>query len=303
MKTKLSQGILLAILAAIVSGFSIFYNKLVLVKGIDPLIFNVLKNGGVALLLSGLLVMRGQLPKLLSLSKKQWLKLWLIAIIGGSLPFVLYFEGLQSVSAINANLIQKTLFIWVAMLAVPFLGERLSKIQIIGYSVVAWSNLFIGGFSGISWSRAEAMILIATLLWSLENIIAKITLKDLDSTLVVWARMFLGGVILTSIALFQGKIGLLIKVHPDQLLVICGSIALLTMYVRFWYKALALAPATLVTSILILATPITNVLSAVFVTHAIAMPQLINLIGTALGLYLVTLFSKALGNTKKIVAS
>jgi uncharacterized membrane protein len=52
MNPQTKKGILFAVLAACISGVSIFYNKLVLVKGIDPLIFNIIKNGGVALILS-----------------------------------------------------------------------------------------------------------------------------------------------------------------------------------------------------------------------------------------------------------
>ena len=45
--------------------------------------------------------------------------------IGGSVPFVLFFEGLARATATQAAFIQKTLVVWVALLAVPLLRERL----------------------------------------------------------------------------------------------------------------------------------------------------------------------------------
>lgn len=302
MNNTLKKGLLYAVIAAGISGISIFYNKLVIVKGIDPLIFNILKNGGVALILSAFLLLRGKLSVLLRLSAKQWSKLVLIAVIGGSIPFVLYFDALKSVSAVNANILQKTMFIWVAMMAIPFLKEKLNTVQVVGYTLVAWSNLFIGGFTGFHWSTPELMIVGATILWSVENIIARKTMQDIDSTVTAWARMFFGGIILISIAVIEGKVSLLSTITPNQLLAVSGSIILLTAYVSSWYKSLSLAPATWVTATLILATPITNILSAIFITHTFPVTQIINAAVTVTGLLLITILAKIFSKKKETVS-
>lgn len=289
MSKKIKIGIISAVIAATISGFSIFYNKLVIVKGIDPLIFNILKNGGVAVILSLLIFSLPQRKNLKKLSGKTWRKLLFIGLIGGSIPFILFFEGLKSASAINANLIQKSLFIWVAAAAIPILGERLSLWQVLGFLLIAISNLFIGGFTGFKFNQGEVMILAATFFWTVEVIIAKITLKDTDNLIVSWGRMFLGSVFLIVIAAVTGKLPLLLQVKPDQLIVIAGSILLLTGYVTFWFRALKYAPATVVTSVLILATPITNILSVIFITHTFPPVQILNLLGTTVGIFLIAL--------------
>lgn len=290
MPSKVKQGILFALLAAFISGLSIFYNKLIVVKGIDSTIFNILKNGGTALVLSMLLASTASGRKVFTLTKKKWILLLIIAIVGGSIPFILFFEGLKVIPAINANLIQKTVFIWVAVLAIIFLKEKLTWIQILGYALVLASNLFIGGFDGFTLNSAEGLVLIATLFWSVENIVVKITLRDTDPKVVAWGRMFLGCVILLGYALISGKIGLFEQISPSLLLPICGSIILLSGYVFSWYKALSLAPVTVVTAILVLATPITNVLSAVFVTHSLDLIQLLNLILSFVGIVCIAFF-------------
>lgn len=294
-KTKL--GIIFALVTACISGISIFYNKLVIVKGADPLIFNIFKNGGVACILSAILLFSAKRSSLLKLSVSSWKKLILIGIVGGSIPFVLYFEGLGSVSAANANLIHKTLFIWVAVMAVPFLGEKLSLWQVVGYLLVAWSNLFIGGLGRFTFGQGELMILAATLLWSVENVIAKISLSRIDSTLVAWGRMFIGSLILLAIAIFSGKIKLLTSINPENLAAIAGSILLLTGYVICWYKALSYAPATVVTSVLILATPITNILTSIFLTHTLPEISLLSIAVSSFGVFFISIFIPTL--TKK----
>ena len=64
----MKKGIIFAIITAVISGFSIFYNKLIIVKGIDPLIFNIIKNGGVALILSCFLLTITERKKIFTLS-------------------------------------------------------------------------------------------------------------------------------------------------------------------------------------------------------------------------------------------
>lgn len=284
------KGVIFALLAATISGFSIFYNKLVLIKGIDPLIFNILKNGGAALLLSALLFFtyRSHFKEAL---KKHWPKLLLIGFVGGSLPFFLFFEGLRQSSAINATLIQKTLFVWTALLAIPLLGERLSKWQIIGYLCVVYANLFIGGFAGLKLNTTELMILSATILWGIEVVLARVFLKHTNAMLLAWGRMTFGVVFLFGFAFFQNKIPLLLQIKPEQLMLIAGSIAFLTVYISFYFSGLKYAPATLVTALLVLATPLTNILSALFITSTLAQPQILSLVITIIGVGMLLLFA------------
>ncbi len=297
MSKTVESGIILALLTAFISGFSIFYNKLVVVKGIDPLVFNIIKNGGVALLLSSLLIGTKYVSELKKLSFPTWLKLVVIGIIGGSIPFVLFFQGLTLTSAVNANLIHKTLFIWVALLALPLLSEKLNRLQICGYLIIFASNFFLGGFNGFSLGKGELLILLATILWSLENIIAKITLIEVTSILVSWGRMFIGSLILLVIAFIPGKLILFSQLSSSQILPISGSILFLTGYVITWYAALKKAPATLVTSILVVATPITNILTVIFITNSFPQIQILNTIGTVIGIMLITIFVSKINKT------
>src|SRR3990167_10101199 len=111
----MKKGIQLALITAGISGFSIFASKFFLAD-INPILFTTLKNLLVTVVLS-VFVYVSQRKTISLLTKKQWKQLVLIGIIGGSIPFALFFTGLSKITAIEGALIHKTLFIWVAIMS------------------------------------------------------------------------------------------------------------------------------------------------------------------------------------------
>lgn len=299
MTNTIKKGFLFALATATISGIAIFYNKLVISQGIDPQIVNSLKNGGAAVLLTFLLLSQKSRVPIQSMFRLNWKSLFTIGIIGGSIPFLLYFEGLRTTPAPIANLIHKTLFLWVATLAIPLLKERLNAWQILGYGLVATSNLLIGDFTGFTFSSGEVLILIATLFWSVENILVKRIIDNTSPTLIAWGRMTIGTFIIIGYVIATGKLPLFTTLHISTLLTIFGSSLLLIGYVITWYKALQYAPVTTVTSTLILATPITTILSAVFITHSLSIAQVIQTVGSISGIALITLLASNITRTAK----
>jgi drug/metabolite transporter (DMT)-like permease len=114
-----------------------------------------------------------------------------------------------------------------------------------------------------------------------------------SSTLAAWGRMTFGFVILLVIALFTGKSALLTSTSMSSLFPILGSITLLSLYVLSLYKALSLAPATLVTCILILSTIITNVLSNLVLNQPLAQPQILISLASIAGVSLTVFFARS----------
>lgn len=286
----MNKGIQFALLTAVISGFAVFISK-VAVTITDPIVHVVLRTSLVALSLSIVMQLRGKLSGLKQLKKKEVWYLILIGVIGGSLPFLLFFIGLSQTSAATGNMIQKTLYIWVALLAVPLLHEKLNPRQALGYGLILLSNIAIGipGFTG---NVGERLIFMATILWAIEHIIAKKALQSIDSLTVAWARMTIGSTILILTALVMGKGNQLLALTPAQYGTLFLGGTTLFFYVLTWYKALSLSPATQVSSVLVLATPITTLLSALFITHKLPSPELTNGILTLAGVGIIILFAK-----------
>ncbi|OGY46139.1 MAG: hypothetical protein A3J62_03630 [Candidatus Buchananbacteria bacterium RIFCSPHIGHO2_02_FULL_38_8] len=264
----MKKGIYLVLITAVISGFANFFNKFVMqAVGKNAFQYTTLKNVVVALILSLVILSPMILSKLKKLSAKDWGKLALIGLIGGSFPFLLFFKGLSLTSAVNASFIHKTLFIWVAILAWPVLKEKITKLQFLALGLLLFGNIIFEGFKGFSWGYAESLILIATLLWAIENVIAKIALRQLDSTVLAWGRMFFGSIILLGFLAVTDNTASLFTLNFSQIGWILLVSAFLTGYVLTWYAALKKLPATIVTCFLVLASPITTFLNSAFVTH------------------------------------
>ena len=122
---KEKKGYFLILLTAIISGFSIFLNKFAVAES-NPFVFTFLKNAIVAIFLFSAIFLFCEFNAIKSLSKKNWFKLIVLGLIGGSIPFALFFYALQSTSAISAGFLQKTMFIFASLFALVFLKEKIS---------------------------------------------------------------------------------------------------------------------------------------------------------------------------------
>lgn len=291
-KTPFVTATLLALGTAIISGFSNFIAKISVTVVKDPIVFTTLKNSLVAILLVGVVLMLGRWRELRTLSKSQWGRLVAIGVIGGSIPFALFFLGLSQTSALNASLIHKTLFLWVLVFGATLLKERLTPMQWVGIAAIALANVFIGGFKGFKLNLGELMILGATILWAVENIIAKITLRGVSSLTVAAARMIFGSLLLIGFVFVRGGGTSLLHLNAAQWSWTLLSSGLLLGYVITWYAALKRAPATYVATLLVPATLITNVLSAIFITHAFPLVLVLNALCLTIGVVCVIRFAR-----------
>jgi drug/metabolite transporter (DMT)-like permease len=185
-----------------------------------------------------------------SMTRRDWLGLAGIAVIGGSVPFLLFFTGLKLASAPSAALIHKTLFIWVATLAVPFLGERLGRWTIVGLGVLLVGQLLSNYPKAWGWGLGENLIIIATLFWACETILVKRLLPNVPVTVAAAARMAGGALVMWGYLVVTNQTGNVLALDATQWLWIAITSLFLFGYVGTWYAALKLAPATVVTSVL-----------------------------------------------------
>ena len=262
---KHRKGAYFALATAVISGFSIYINKFAVTEMKDSFVFTTTKNLAVALLLFAVLLLPKALPELKSLSRKQWLTLGVIGCVGGSIPFLLFFHGLSLGTAVGAAFIHKTLFIWVAILAVVFLGERLGKFHIVALATLVGGNILLLGWPQ-SWlvGGGELMILIATILWAVEVIVAKRVMAQVSSSVAAFGRMFFGAIVMLIYLASAGKMGGMASLSGQQIGWVVLTSLFLFGYVSCYYAGLKHAPASIVASILVLGSVITSLLYAIF---------------------------------------
>ncbi len=263
--TRRATGIALAFSTATVSGVSIYLNGRAVKHFHDATVYTTAKNLVAGVLLCALLVSFGSRPPTdLRRAPRSWLALLALAVVGGSVPFVLFFEGLARAQATQASFIQKTLVVWVALLAVPLLRERFRWPHALAVCLLIAGQAWYAGHAGtVAFGTGEAMILAATLLWAVEVVYVKRLLVELPPSLLAAARMGIGTVLLLAWLAVQGSLTQLVHFDTEQWRWVALTGLLLTGYVATWYAALARAQAVDVTAVLVFGAVITAVLGGV----------------------------------------
>ncbi len=259
--SRVRWGIGLALAAALISGLAIYLNAYAVKQVPDPAVYTTLKNAvAAAVLVGAVLVVRRSRPS--GIRRSNAGGVLLVGIVGGSVPFVLFFTGLAQASAPSAAFIQKTLFIWVAALAVPFLGERLGLATLLGLAGLLAGQALVLPPSGVTWGTGETLILAATALWAIETVVARRLLATVPSEILGAMRLAIGVVVLVGYLVVTGKLGSLAELTTAQWAWIAATGAILAAYVATWFAALERAPASVVTSVLVLGAVVTGLLTS-----------------------------------------
>ena len=254
------RGCTLIFLTAIISGISIFLNKYA-VSVINPYGFTFLKNVIVAIFLFAILFMFRNIHEMRSMSRRHWLFLILIGLVGGSIPFLFFFKGLSITSSAMGSFIHKTMFVYVGILAVTFLREKLNKSIFLAAVFLLLGNLFLLKMKAFSFNIGDMFILIATVFWSVENILSKHIVKELSGNMVAFGRMFFGSIFILLFLMFTKQSSSITTMNTQQILWTLFTAALLCGYVLTWYNGIKSIKITIATSILLLGSPITTLLN------------------------------------------
>ena len=296
-------GLALAAATALISGFAVFINgygvRAWAGAGASTAAYTTCKNLVAAFFLGAIacaVARRSRASALRPQNASQWRRLALVGVIGGGVPFLLFFEGLARASSGQAAFIHKTLLIWVALLALPLLAERLTALHVGAMALLVAGQAVMTGVSGLAFGAGEAMILAATLLWAVEVIIAKRLLADVPAPTVAVARMGIGAVVLIGWTAVTGgfaSLGALGAVHWGWALV-TGLV--LTGYVATWYGALARAHAVDVTAVLVFGAVVTALLESGI--RGAALPSAAGLAMVTVGAMLAALAGARAGRQK-----
>lgn len=255
-----NKGIGLIFLTAVISTAVAFVSKYG-VSVVNPYIFTALKNVIVAFFFVGWLVMAKDWRILKQIQKKQWLSLLAVGFVGGAVPFLLYFKGLSLTSEVQAAFIHKSMFIFIFVLAAVFLKEKISRKLLIAGLSLFLANILLLKLTPFNFGRGDFLILLATGFWAIENVLSKHLLRELPARIVVWARMFLGSVFIFIFLFLTNQAGLVFSLNARQLGWAMITAVFLLGYVASWYAGLQYINVSTAAVILLLAGPMTALLS------------------------------------------
>ena len=261
---QVRTGLWLALAAAIVSGVAVFVNAYGVRALPDATVYTTAKNLVAAIVLLGLFLGARPVSRPTRLTPGRLAGLAAVAVVGGSIPFVLFFEGLARASSSQSAFIQKTLVIWVALLAVPLLGERLGALHVGAIAtLLAGQALLAGGVDRLRFGTGEWLVAAATLLWAVEVVLARRLLRDVPAGVLGVARMGGGVLLLLGWVAVSGRWHMLTGLGSTGWAWAGLTGVILAGYVALWFAALASAPAVDVTAVLVVAAVITGGLNTI----------------------------------------
>lgn len=254
-------GLLLAGATAFISGTAVFVNATAVKAVPDAAVFTTLKNlvaVGILAVVAAAVVRPADVR---GISRPDRLSLVIIGLLGGGVAFLLFFTGLAMASAPSAAFIHKTMFLWVALMAGPVLAERLGLAPVVALGALLAGQVLILPPLGITWGTGETLIAMATVIWAIEVVLAKRVLGRVRSPIVGVARLGIGLLVLFGFLLATGRIAGVAALETAGWMWVVITGGLLAGYVGTWMAALRRAPATEVTSILVLGALVTAALT------------------------------------------
>lgn len=262
-------GYYFAALNAAISGVAIYVNSLGVATFRDATLYTTLKNAvvGIALLASLLLVARTR-AEWRDLTRRQWCYLLALAIIGGSVPYVLFFRGLQLTTPVTSSLLNHAQFLIVAILAVFLLGERVGPLVWLALAALLLGTSLGTNIHAVHWNEGAQLVLLSTLLFAAGVVLAKYLLKTLSMLTVMIAKMSLGSAVLLVYVAVTGRLGAVryLSVTHWEYVLVTGLILL--AFTASAFLALRYASATAATAIPA-AAPIVTALLVIAGTHRI----------------------------------
>lgn len=267
-KVSQPQGLRLALVAAVVSGIAVYLNGQAVRRFPSPTVYTTGKNliAGVILVCVAVAIRQQRsdtdAPRRTSLRGPERLGLIAVAIIGGSVPFVLFFEGLAQATSNDAAFIHKTLVVWVALLAVVVLGESLSITHVAAVALLVVGQIALAdGVGSLRAGGGETMILLATLCWAVELILVKRLVASVPSATVAASRIGGGAVLLLAWAAVTGRLGALATLSVSQWAWLALTGCVLSVFVSVWFAAVARAQVIDVAAVLVVGAVITGLIN------------------------------------------
>ncbi|MGD0725132.1 MAG: DMT family transporter [Spirochaetia bacterium] len=201
-------GYSLAALNMVISGVAIYVNSLGVRMFSDSTLYTALKNSVVGMAFLVPLVFSGRSRAAWRrLAAREWLLLIVVALIGGSVSYALYFRGLQLTTPVTASLIDHTQFLFVALFAAFFIGERFSPAVWVALGTLL-AGLTLGiGAGTVRLDAGMPFVAAATLLFAADFVLMKYLLRSVSVLTVMTFKMTLGSLLLFLFVAATGRAG------------------------------------------------------------------------------------------------
>ncbi len=168
--------------------------------------------------------------KMKKMTKREWWYISLGTFLGVVCHHYFLAQGLVMTEASNTVLILALSPVTTFILAVLFLGDRLTKWRTIGIGLAFIGVMFIQGGSSFGISMGEVYVFIAMFVQAVSFIYIKKASESLDSIQITALMLLIGsfGLLLISFILEPGRMGEMLGASPSYYFIFLASAVLAT---------------------------------------------------------------------------
>jgi drug/metabolite transporter (DMT)-like permease len=159
------------------------------------------------------------IPSIFSLKRKDYLLITAIALCGAVIAPTLYFFGLRQALASNASVLLNGEMAFTVLFAILFFKEKLDRIGYVGVALVFVGIMIVSASNNSRFTEifpiysleqfifsfrfgfGDALILLSTLFWAVDNNVSKILTQRIDVARIVQLKSAIGGMILLLITI------------------------------------------------------------------------------------------------------
>ena len=172
------------------------------------------------------------------ISKKEYLILFLTAIFGSVIAPALYLSGLSRITAVNAALLTNVEILFIIIIGIFFLKEKVHKKDILGFALLLIGAIFLStnDLRDLSFNQSlfgSLLVISASFFWSLDTSLSKFLSRKQNILFVTALKSGFGGSVLLVISLIGGLAFTLPLFRLPLLLfigLICVSFSLVLIY-------------------------------------------------------------------------
>lgn len=230
------QGYIFAGLASLFMTANFVLSKMIL-RDVNPETSSVYFFGFGAVSSFFLLVFTKRLSKVRE-AKNLWKQIAVLSLFG-SVGSVLWFYGIDSIGPSLTAFLVRFVVVFAVLWGVLFLKEKFNKVEALGMIIAVIGALFLTYTSENFAFLGGAIVLAATFIFSINQLIVKIYIKKIDPFVLNHLRVSLVTLILFSYTFFSGKLETPTK-SVLLLSFIAGTLGA-AIGITFFYKALDLA--------------------------------------------------------------
>ncbi len=172
------------------------------------------------------------------ISRKEYMILFLTAIFGSVTAPALYLSGLSRITAVNAALLANIEILFIIVIGIFFLKEKVHKKDIIGFAFLLLGAVFLStnDLQNLSFNQnlfGSLLVISAAFFWSLDTSLSKFLSHKQNIIFITALKTAIGGSILLFLSLALGLSFTLPLFRVPLLLfigIVCVSFSLVLIY-------------------------------------------------------------------------